>query len=105
MERNKKIFLLPVNSISAVQGAGDYVELSTDEGSFLKRESLSNMVKILDPKIFQRVHRSAIVNLHAIRELEPKGKGDYTLLLKSGSKIASSRSYMKDFKTRFSGAI
>lgn len=105
LERNKKIFLLPVGNISAIQGAGDYLELSTDEGSFLKRESLSNMVEMLDPKIFQRVHRSAIVNLHAIRELEPKGKGDYTLILKSGSQISASRSYMKDFKTRFSGGV
>jgi len=105
LERNKKIFLLPVDNILIVQGAGDYVELTTDEGSFLKRESLSKMVDMLAPKIFQRVHRSTIVNLHAIRELEPKGKGDYTLILKSGSKIAASRSYMKDFKARFSGEI
>jgi hypothetical protein len=105
LERNKKIFLLPVDNISVVKGAGDYLEISTDEGSFLKRESLSNMVEILDPKIFQRIHRSAIVNLHAIRELEPKGKGDYTLMLKSGLEIAASRSYMKDFKSRFSGGL
>ncbi len=105
LERNKKIFLLPVDNILIVQGAGDYVELNTDEGCFLKRESLSNMVELLDPKIFQRVHRSTIINLHAIQELEPKGKGDYTLLLKSGLKIAASRSYMKDFKARFSGEI
>jgi len=105
LERNKKIFLLPVDNISVLQGAGDYLEISTDEGSFLKRESLSNMVEMLDPKLFQRVHRSAIVNLHAIRELEPKGKGDYTLLLKSGLQISASRSYMKDFKSRFSGVI
>jgi len=105
LERNKKIFLLPVDNISVVQGAGDYLEISTDEGNFLKRESLSNMVEMLDPKIFQRVHRSSIVNLHAIRELEPKGKGDYTLILKSGVQIAASRSYMKDFKSRFSGGI
>ncbi len=103
LERNKKIFLLPLDSISAIQGAGDYVEFITDEGNFLKRESLSKMVKMLDPNIFQRVHRSAIVNLHSIQELEPKGKGDYTLLLKSGAKMASSRSYMKDFKLRFLG--
>jgi two-component system LytT family response regulator len=105
LERNKKIFLLPVDNISVLQGAGDYVEISTDEGSFLKRESLSNMIEMLDPKVFQRIHRSAIVNLHAIRELEPKGKGDYILLLKSGLKISASRSYMKDFKSRFSGVI
>jgi len=105
LERNKKIFLLPIASISAIQGAGDYLELSTDEGNFLKRESLSNMVEMLDPKIFQRVHRSAIVNLHAIKELEPKGKGDYTLVLRSGSQIAASRSYMKDFKARFSTSL
>jgi len=101
LERNKKIFLLPIDSISVVQGAGDYLEISTDEGSFLKRELLSNMVEMLDPKVFQRVHRSSIVNLHAIRELEPKGKGDYTVILKSGLQISASRSYMKDFKSRF----
>lgn len=105
LERNKKIIFLPVNSIAAIQGAGDYVELITDEGDFLKRESLRNMVDMLDPKMFQRVHRSAIVNLHAIRELEPKGKGDFTLILKSGMKIASSRSYMKYFKSRFPGIV
>lgn len=105
LERTKKIFLLPVSSVAAIQGAGDYVELSTDEGNFLKRDTLSNMVETLDPKIFQRVHRSAIVNLHAVRELEPRGKGDFTLILKSGVKIASSRSYMKDFKSRFPGIL
>jgi len=105
LERNKKIFLMPVGDISAIQGAGDYLEISTDEGNFLKRETLSKMVEMLDPKLFQRVHRSAIVNLHAIKELEPKGKGDYTLILKSGSKVAASRSYMKDFKTRFSTGL
>lgn len=102
LERNKKIFLLPIDNISSIQGAGDYVEINTDEGEFLKRESLNKMLEMLDSKIFQRVHRSAIVNLHAIAELEPKGKGDYTLTLKSGIKIAASRSYMKEFKSRFS---
>jgi hypothetical protein len=101
LERNKKIFLLPVESISVVQGAGDYLEISTDEGNFLKRESLSNMVDVLDPKIFQRVHRSSIVNLNMIKEFQPKGKGDYTLILKTGLQISASRSYMKDFKSRF----
>ncbi len=103
LERNKKIVLLPVASITVIQGAGDYVEISTDDGTFLKRDSLSNMNRTLDPQLFQRVHRSTIVNLHAIKELDPKGKGDFTLVLKSGTKIASSRSYMKDFKSRFAG--
>ncbi|MCK0068470.1 LytR/AlgR family response regulator transcription factor [Kordiimonas laminariae] len=103
LERNKKIVLLPVASITVIQGAGDYVEISTDDGTFLKRDSLSNMNRTLDPQLFQRVHRSTIVNLHAIKELDPKGKGDFTLILKSGTKIASSRSYMKDFKSRFAG--
>jgi len=105
LERTKKIFLIPVGNISAVQGAGDYVEFITDEGSFLKRESLSKMVEVLDPKVFQRVHRSTIVNLLSIKEMEPKSKGDYTLVLKSGLKIAASRSYMKNFKCRFYGEI
>lgn len=105
LERNKRITLLPVSSISNIMGAGDYVEISTDEGEFLKRDSLSNMEKQLDPKMFQRIHRSAIVNLNAIHELEPKGKGDFTIILKSGAKIASSRSYMKNFKTRFPGLL
>lgn len=101
LERNKKLFLLPVENICVVQGAGDYLEIITDEGNFLKRESLNNMVDMLDPKIFQRVHRSVIVNLHAIDKFEPKGKGDYTLILKSGLHMPASRSYMKNVKSQF----
>lgn len=103
LERNKNVVLLPIENVLYIQAAGDYVEIISEEGTFLKRESLSNMQSLLNPKLFQRVHRSAIVNVQAIKEMEPKGKGDYTLILHAGSRVSASRSYMKRFKTRFYG--
>jgi two-component system LytT family response regulator len=66
LERNKNIVLLPVKQIEVIQGAGDYVEIETSDGDFIKRESLTNMINIHDPISFQRVHRSAIVQVKTI---------------------------------------
>lgn len=103
LERNKKIVLMPVNSVLAIKASGDYIEIITEDGTFLKRESMISIIEQLDPTRFYRVHRSAIININSIKEMEPKGKGDYRLILESGIKIDASRSYMKDFSTQFYG--
>ncbi|XOV77420.1 MAG: LytTR family DNA-binding domain-containing protein [Aestuariibacter sp.] len=105
LERLNKISLLPVSKISLIKAAGDYVELTCDSETYLKRETLSNIHKILNPKTFQRIHRSAIVNLNEIREMEAKGRGDFNIILQSGENVASSRTYMNALKNRIDIAI
>ncbi len=105
LERLNKISLLPVAKISLIKASGDYIELTCDGDNYLKRETISNIEKILNPKTFQRVHRSAIVNLGEIKELEPKGRGDYNMILNSGDEVACSRTYMAKLKSRFDIAM
>lgn len=105
LERLNKISLLPIAKVSLIKASGDYVELTCDGDTYLKRETISNIEKILNPKVFQRVHRSAIVNLNEIRELEPKGRGDYNMVLQTGENVACSRTYMNELKNRLDIAI
>ena len=105
LEKLNKISLLPIAKISVIKAAGDYIELVCDGETYLKRESISNIESMLNPKSFQRVHRSTIVNLGEVKELEPKGRGDYILSLNSGEKVACSRTYMSKLKNRFDIAI
>lgn len=100
LEKRQKISLIPVSSISVIKAAGDYIEVTVDDDTFLKKESISHIETVLDPNQFQRVHRSTIINLHCIKQLESKGRGDYTITLESGEQIACSRTYMSNFKNR-----
>lgn len=105
LEKLGKISLLPISKISLVKASGDYIELFCEGETYLKRETFSNFEKLLNPKMFQRVHRSAIVNLNEVSELHPKGRGDYLMMLNSDESVACSRTYMNELKERLDVAI
>jgi two-component system LytT family response regulator len=52
----------------------------------------------LDPKVFIRVHRSAIVNIERIKELQPASHGEYVIVLRNGVRLQSTRSYHEKVK-------
>lgn len=100
LERLGKVSLIPFANVSLIKACGDYVEFTCEEETYLKRTTISRMEELLNPAQFQRVHRSAIVNLAEIKEMEAKGRGDYTILLSSGARVACSRSYMNALRER-----
>ena len=57
------------------------------------RETMSEIERRLDPSLFIRVHRSAIVNLDRIRELQPWFRGDYRIVLNDGTELALTRAH------------
>lgn len=59
--------------------------------SHVLRESLTELERRLDPRSFVRVHRSAIVNLSHVREIQPFFNGQYVLILRSGARVTVSR--------------
>jgi len=65
------IRIIPIDSINWLRASGNYVEVGHREGMHLQRVPLSYLEKHLDPLIFARIHRSAIVRLSEIREVEP----------------------------------
>lgn len=105
LEKLNKIVLVPVDNISAIRASGDYVELSCEGDTYLKRSTLTSIETLFNPGMFQRVHRSAIVNLNHIQEMEAKGRGDYNIVLNTGEHIACSRTYMEKLKNRLDIAM
>jgi len=82
-----------ISTIEWIDAAGDYMCLHAEGKTHILRETMKNMDKRLDPEIFQRVHRSTIINLSKVSELHPTSGGKYQITLKSGAKLQVSRNY------------
>ena len=95
-----KIFRVEVDSIERIEAAGDYMIISTADNSLVLRETMKDLERRLDPRKFQRVHRSTIVNLDQVRQVKPHTNGECFLVLDSGQQVKVSRSY-RDVVARF----
>lgn len=88
-----RAFFIRVDEVDWIEAADNYVRLHVGTTNHLVREALRTLESKLDPKAFLRVHRSAIVNIDAIRELQPWFHGDHVLILRSGARLTCSRRY------------
>jgi two-component system LytT family response regulator len=88
---NGKVVFLKAEEISWVEAAGNYVNLHAGGETHVLRESMKNMETRLDPELFVRIHRSAIVNVNRIRELQPWFHGEYVVILQDGTRLMASR--------------
>ena len=88
-----RILFLPVSDIRWISAEENYVRICTGTETHLLRETMSSMEQRLDPEIFLRVHRSAIVNLRYVKEVRTETRGDFMVYLVNGEKLAMSRSY------------
>ena len=95
-----QIFRVDVDSIEHIEAAGDYMCIRTGDNSLILRETMKDLERRLDPRVFQRVHRSTIVNLNLVREVKPHTNGECFLVLESGAQVKVSRSY-RDVVARF----
>jgi two-component system, LytTR family, response regulator len=88
-----QIFRIDVDSIERIEAAGDYMCIYTADNSLILRETMKDLERRLDPRVFQRVHRSWIVNLNQVRQVKPHTNGECFLVLESGADVKVSRSY------------
>ncbi|HEV2748736.1 MAG TPA: LytTR family DNA-binding domain-containing protein [Allosphingosinicella sp.] len=95
-----QIFRVDVDTIEKIDAAGDYMCIYTGDNTLILRETMKDLEKRLDPRRFQRVHRSCIVNLDLVRQVKPHTNGECFLVLDSGSQVKVSRSY-RDVVARF----
>jgi two-component system LytT family response regulator len=95
-----QIFRVDVDSIERIDAAGDYMCIYTGDNTLILRETMKFLEKRLDPRRFQRVHRSTIVNLDLVKQVKPHTNGECFLVLESGAQVKVSRSY-KDVVARF----
>ena len=88
-----KITFVEVADVEWVEADGDYLRLHTSDRSILYRSTLSALERRLDPQVFVRVHRSALVRQSSIVSLEPYYHGEYIIRTRHGARLRLSRSY------------
>ena len=88
-----QIFRVDVDTIERIDAAGDYMCIYTGDNTLILRETMKDLEKRLDPRRFQRVHRSTIVNLDQVKQVKPHTNGECFLVLDSGAQVKVSRSY------------
>jgi two-component system LytT family response regulator len=93
-----RILLLDLADILAVQAEGNYVSLRHRPNPYLVHESLSSMAEKLKPYGFIRIHRSVVVNISAVEEIQPLPTGEYRLRVKGGKEYLVTRTYKNNLR-------
>jgi len=97
-----KEFLIHLKDVEWMEAAGNYVNLHVAKRAYPLRETMTNLALRIDPERFIRVHRSFMVNLDHIAEIEPLEAGDARIRLKDGTRIPFSRRCRSALRGRFS---
>lgn len=93
-----KTSFIGVEEVDFIRAAENYVELHVAQASHLLHVAMNTLEKSLDPETFVRIHRSLIVNLHRVKQIQPASHGEYMLLLDSGVRLQSGRTYHERIK-------
>lgn len=88
-----RILFLPVSEIRWIAAEENYVRICTATETHLLRETMARIEERLDPRMFLRVHRSAIVNLQYVKEVRTNAQSEFSVILASGQRVSMSRSY------------
>ncbi len=88
-----RVTFLKTEEIDWIEAAGNYIRLYIGKDSHLLRETMNNIQTKLDPEKFLRIHRSTILKIDRIKELQPWYHGEYFVTLENGKQLTSSRSY------------
>lgn len=90
---NGRIVFLKTAEIDWIKADDKYVQIYAGSRSHLVRQTLGAMKTQLDPQRFLQIHRSAIINLERLKELQPLLSGEYIVILENGARITVSRNY------------
>ncbi len=89
-----RIHIVRLGEVRFIEAAGNYLHIHAGaQEPYVLRETMNNLEEKLDPERFVRIHRSTIVNVEFIRELQPLFHGDYVVLLHGGQRVTLSRGY------------
>jgi two-component system LytT family response regulator len=95
-----KIKVIPAVKIIYIEAQDDYVMIYSEDGKNLKEKTMKYFETHLSPEQFVRIHRSYIVNINYINQLEQYSKENYIAILKNGAKLKVSDSGYKNLRNR-----
>jgi two-component system LytT family response regulator len=98
IKKSGRIHVISTEKINFLEAQDDYVMVYTNDGKYLKQQTMKYFERHLDPEQFVRVHRSYIANVSCIERIEPYEKSNFILILKDGNKVPVSRSGMQLLK-------
>jgi two-component system, LytTR family, response regulator len=99
VKTHRRLFLLDVDDITWIEAQGNYVRVHHERGSHLLRQTISALGDQLNPRNFLRIHRSAIVQISRIKELQPWFHGEYRVILQDGTKLMLTRNYRSNLQS------
>lgn len=101
VKHNQKINIIPIEKVIYFEAQDDYVMIYSDDGKYLKQKTMKYFEDHLDSKDFVRIHRSYIVNITRIKEIELYDKDSYKVVLKDSTKLPVSRTGYNKLKQIF----
>lgn len=101
VKTNQKISIIPIDDIIYLESQDDYVMIHAGQGKFLKQKTMKFFEDRLNPKEFVRIHRTHIVKLKSIKQIELFEKESYRAILHNGEKLAVSKTGYQKLKEIF----
>jgi two-component system, LytTR family, response regulator len=95
-----QVSFVKISEIDWIEAADYYAALHVGSSTHLLRRSMDELEQQLDPSVFCRIHRSAIVNLNRVRGLKLSENGEYEVQLENGARLSLSRRYRKQLQSR-----
>ena len=98
-----RVVFVETSVIDYIEAAGKLVRVHAGSDRYEVRDTLTSVASQLDVADFVRVHRSTIVNVSRIKEIQPWFQGDYVLILKTGTRVTSGREYRGNIQALMRG--
>jgi two-component system, LytTR family, response regulator len=99
IKTGEKVLFIRAEDVESIAAEGNYVRLSVAGCSHLLRETINSIESQIDPRTFVRIHRSTIVNMNRVKELQTWARGEYRVVLQTGASHTLSRGYREHFYT------
>lgn len=100
-----RVFFLNVDDVHCIESEGNYVRVYDNQKGHLLRETISSLEEQLDPRQFRRIHRSAIVKIDKIKEMQPWFHGEYRIIMENGKELTLSRNYRSNLQGAVGNAL
>lgn len=100
VQKSEKLYNLPVEEIVYLEASGDYTIISTKTDQFVSSSGIGKLDEIMNPDTFIRVHRSTIINLNFLKEIERHFNGGMVVKMQNGKSFPVSRTYAKAIRKK-----
>lgn len=105
VKQDQRTMVVMLADVQWIESDGNYVVLHVGRDRYQLRETLSSLESRLDPNRFMRIHRRTIIEIRAMKELQPWFGGDQIMILRDGTRLRVSRNYRAAVARRLAGEV